>query len=781
MAFRFDGDAGLEVQNQSPGRTELQQLSSDGQLSGEESGRCQHGYEVEAQNEKSRFSPEEQGLHKIYRLADGVGPGLQVLGMNLLCVCHLGSRLCCGRVLNSSCSSGPQAIARKEESMEEQDAKPPVPLKVCVQDSLLPQESIFKVKREDVGSLAIPSQEGVTFKIVTVDCTREDGILNPQRTRDRDVISENRRDLVSWDSATALGKRESTSKQRIFDDEPSFGVKLEKLTRDDSWLPSCEEVWICKDQLEKQQEKQERLLRKVAFTHKNAVTQERVCKSDELEKNGLNSSLLSSQVIPIRDHFHKHASHVKKVHHSVVNSHQMIKDNEKLCENNECGKKSQCIHLIQFTRTQTEDKSYGFSNNIQLFSHGTPLNTHEKNHARGKSFDFKECGQVLNHSISHNEQQVISAEESQYKCSKSSENSFLAPNMRNNSEEKPFECNQCGKSFSWSSHLVAHQRTHTGEKPYECNECGKSFSRSSHLVSHQRTHTGEKPYRCNQCGKSFSQSYVLVVHQRTHTGEKPYECNQCGKSFRQSYKLIAHQRTHTGEKPYECNQCGKSFIQSYKLIAHQRIHTGEKPYECNQCGKSFSQSYKLVAHQRTHTGEKPFECNQCGKSFSWSSQLVAHQRTHTGEKPYECNECGKSFNRSSHLVMHQRTHTGEKPYECNQCGKSFSQSYVLVVHQRTHTGEKPYECNQCGKSFRQSSCLTQHQRTHTGEKPYECNQCGKTFSLSARLIVHQRTHTGEKPFTCNQCGKAFINSSKLIRHRATHTEEKPYECTMEFS
>ncbi|XP_035139785.3 zinc finger protein 180 isoform X1 [Callithrix jacchus] len=665
-----------------------------------------------------------------------------------------------------------------EESMEEQDEKPPEPPKACAQDSLLPQEIIIKVEGEDTESLTIPSQEGVNFKIVTVDFTQEErGTWNPaQRNLDRDIL-ESHRDLVSWDLATAVGKEDSTSKQNIFDEEPANGVKIECFTRDDPWLSSCEEAGDYKDHLEEQQEKEEIFLQEVAFTQRKAIIHERVCKSDEPgEKSGLNSSLFSSPFIPIINHFHKHVPHAEKWYlNSAVNSHQKIDDNGTLCENNECGKPPQSIHLIQFTRTQTKDKSCGMHNSIQSFCHGTPLQIHEKIHGGGKTFDFKECGQVLNHSISHNEQR-IPVEECLYKCSKTSQSSSLTQSMRNNSEEKPFECNQCGKSFSWSSHLVAHQRTHTGEKPYECNECGKSFSRSSHLVSHQRTHTGEKPYRCNQCGKSFSQSYVLVVHQRTHTGEKPYECNQCGKSFRQSYKLIAHQRTHTGEKPYECNQCGKSFIQSYKLIAHQRIHTGEKPYECNQCGKSFSQSYKLVAHQRTHTGEKPFECNQCGKSFSWSSQLVAHQRTHTGEKPYECNECGKSFNRSSHLVMHQRIHTGEKPYECNQCGKSFSQSYVLVVHQRTHTGEKPYECSQCGKSFRQSSCLTQHQRTHTGEKPFECNQCGKTFSLSARLIVHQRTHTGEKPFTCIQCGKAFINSYKLIRHQATHTEEKLYEC-----
>ncbi|XP_060113817.1 zinc finger protein 383-like isoform X2 [Heteronotia binoei] len=301
---------------------------------------------------------------------------------------------------------------------------------------------------------------------------------------------------------------------------------------------------------------------------------------------------------------------------------------------------------------------------------------------------------------------------------------------------------KCGKYFrNRSPQLTVHEEIQRGGKPFECSECGKSFSQSGYLQRHQRTHTGEKPFECSECGKRFSQSGSLQLHQRTHTGEKPFECTECGKRFSLSGHLQRHQRIHTGEKPFECSECGKRFGQSGTLQLHQSTHTGEKPFECSLCGRRFSQSGNLQQHQRTHTGEKPFECSECGKRFSQSGTFQRHQIIHTGEKPFQCSECGKRFSHSSILQLHRSTHTGEKPFECSKCGKRFRQLVHLQQHQIIHTGEKPFQCSECGKRFSQNSTLQQHQRTHTGEKPFECSECGKRFSQSGHLEQHLRSHT----------------------------------------
>uniref|UniRef100_A0A673Z4H6 Zinc finger and SCAN domain-containing protein 2-like n=1 Tax=Salmo trutta TaxID=8032 RepID=A0A673Z4H6_SALTR len=85
---------------------------------------------------------------------------------------------------------------------------------------------------------------------------------------------------------------------------------------------------------------------------------------------------------------------------------------------------------------------------------------------------------------------------------------------------------------------------------------GYSLSRSSfNMVKRMRTQwrsggtTREKPYTCEQCGRSFPKQYNLIRHAVVHSGEKPYKCTQCGKCFTQRSSMKSHQRTHIVESP----------------------------------------------------------------------------------------------------------------------------------------------------------------------------------------------------------------------------------------
>lgn len=133
-----------------------------------------------------------------------------------------------------------------------------------------------------------------------------------------------------------------------------------------------------------------------------------------------------------------------------------------------------------------------------------------------------------------------------------------------------FKCTETNQPFlSFLICFFFHQNSR--ERPFICQECGRSFPLKRHLVTHSKFHAGERPYVCDECGESFAQENHLIMHSRFHGSLNPFVCSDCGATFPRKFQLVNHGRIH-GRVPHSCTVCGKEFLQKRTLVAHMRLY-----------------------------------------------------------------------------------------------------------------------------------------------------------------------------------------------------------------
>ncbi|XP_007240372.1 DNA-binding protein Ikaros isoform X3 [Astyanax mexicanus] len=117
------------------------------------------------------------------------------------------------------------------------------------------------------------------------------------------------------------------------------------------------------------------------------------------------------------------------------------------------------------------------------------------------------------------------------------------------------KCDICGIVCIGPNVLMVHKRSHTGQR------------------SSQLRNSGERPFQCSQCGASFTQKGNLLRHIKLHSGEKPFKCHLCNYACRRRDALTGHLRTHSVGKPHKCAYCGRSYKQRSSLEEHkERCH-----------------------------------------------------------------------------------------------------------------------------------------------------------------------------------------------------------------
>lgn len=420
------------------------------------------------------------------------------------------------------------------------------------------------------------------------------------------------------------------------------------------------------------------------------------------------------------------------------------------------------------------------------------------------------------------------------------ENSGSCAEEDGSPQERPFNCDVCGRSYKHAGSLINHKQTHkTGL--FHCSICQKQFYNLMALKNHNRTHFETKRYRCPECPKAFRLQKQLASHQRVHRDrkwnpnlhpskrtahvkraakpensahplnttkhcldpeERPYRCGECGRTYRHAGSLLNHQKSHkTGH--FACTLCSKAYPNLMSLKNHHRIHYEVKRHQCLDCGKAFKWQRQLLRHQR-----RPHPCGRGNLGHEHEKKKVASPResgSSCGEVPcgpLQCSLCPKQFPNHASLKNHSRVHT-KKRFECSQCGKTYRASRDLLRHLKRHQAEaadvtkdcssapclvvvnkpveeRPYKCNSCERTYRHAGSLLNHKKAHaTGL--YHCPTCQKEFYNLLALKNHLHVHMNKKRHRCPHCGKTFRTARRLAAHAKVHggtKEEGPFTCTV---
>ncbi|XP_068423875.1 DNA-binding protein Ikaros isoform X4 [Clinocottus analis] len=319
-------------------------------------------------------------------------------------------------------------------------------------------------------------------------------------------------------------------------------------------------------------------------------------------------------------------------------------------------------------------------------------------------------------------------------------------NNRGDKGERPFQCSQCGASFTQKGNLLRHIKLHSGEKPFKCHLCSYACRRRDALTGHLRTHSVGKPHKCAYCGRSYKQRSSLEEHkERCHNY---LQCMGLQNSIYTGDKRLSDLSYDGGAEmiqPHVIDQAINSAISylgaeslrplvqtspaSSSDVGLGSLYPLHKPAPEGHAGMGLGGSAKdsaaenllLLSNSKSASSEKDGSPSHSGQD---STDTESNNEDRPGGAAsgliYLTNHITSGVrNGMLPLVKEEQ----QRQYEALRASIEMASEGFKVV---TADGEqvRAYRCEHCRVLFLDHVMYTIHMGCHGFRDPFECNLCG---------------------------------------------------------
>ncbi|XP_008282867.1 DNA-binding protein Ikaros isoform X6 [Stegastes partitus] len=318
-------------------------------------------------------------------------------------------------------------------------------------------------------------------------------------------------------------------------------------------------------------------------------------------------------------------------------------------------------------------------------------------------------------------------------------------NNRGDKGERPFQCSQCGASFTQKGNLLRHIKLHSGEKPFKCHLCSYACRRRDALTGHLRTHSVGKPHKCAYCGRSYKQRSSLEEHkERCHNY---LQCMGLQNSIYTGDKRLSDLSYDGGAgeliQPHVIDQAINSAISylgaeslrplvqtspaSSSDVALSAMYPLHKPATEGHTGTGLSakdsaaENLLLLSNSKSASSEKDGSPSHSGQD---STDTESNNEDRPGGAApgliYLTNHITSGVrNGVLPLVKEEQ----QRQYDAIRASMEIASEGFKVV---TADGEqvRAYRCEHCRVLFLDHVMYTIHMGCHGFRDPFECNLCG---------------------------------------------------------